>query len=69
MFVQSNDLFYRPGTAGRDLFTTDGLPVTGDITAQVQLWDAAPESTRNRASAPIRLSAKPVPTPALLKAA
>ncbi|HIG53410.1 MAG TPA: hypothetical protein EYG11_12555 [Candidatus Latescibacteria bacterium] len=43
MFVQSNDLFYSPGTAGIELFTTDGLPVTGDITAQVQLWDAGTE--------------------------
>ena len=43
MFVQSNDLFYSPGAAGIDLFDAAGLPVTGDITAQVQLWDAGTE--------------------------
>lgn len=43
MFVQSNDLFYSPGAAGIDLFDAAGNPVTGDVTAQVQLWDAGTE--------------------------
>jgi hypothetical protein len=42
MFGQSNDLFYsndRPIA----LFTSAGRPVTGDMTAQLALWDAGTE--------------------------
>lgn len=42
MFGQSNDLFYgndRPIT----LFTPAGLPVSGDLTPQLSLWDAGTE--------------------------
>ena len=43
MFVQSNDLFYAPDGAGIDLFNAAGVPVTGDVTDQVLLWDAGSE--------------------------
>ena len=43
MFVQSNDLFYAPDGAGIALFHSDGTPVSGDVTAQVMLWDAGTE--------------------------
>ena len=43
MFVQSNDLFYAPGAAGIPLFDADGVPLSGDVTAQVMLWDAGTE--------------------------
>jgi hypothetical protein len=43
MFVQSNDLFYAPDGAGIALFNSDGAPVSGDVTGQVQLWDAGTE--------------------------
>jgi hypothetical protein len=43
MFVQSNDLFYAPGGAGIALFKSDGTPSSGDVTAQVMLWDAGTE--------------------------
>jgi hypothetical protein len=43
MFVQSNDLFYAPDGAGIALFNSDGTPVSGDVTAQVMLWDAGTE--------------------------
>jgi hypothetical protein len=42
MFGQSNDLFYsndRP----IELFTADGKPAAGDMTAQLSLWDAGTE--------------------------
>jgi hypothetical protein len=42
MFGQSNDLFYAPDEAGIDLFD-GGQPVSGDVTAQIQLWDAGTE--------------------------
>ncbi|MEM1126822.1 MAG: spondin domain-containing protein [Bacteroidota bacterium] len=43
MFVQSNDLFYAPNPSGIPLFDENGTPVTGDITDQVELWDAGTE--------------------------
>ncbi len=43
MFVQSNDFFYAPGESGIDLFDANGTPVSGDVTAQVSLWDAGTE--------------------------
>lgn len=43
MFVPSNDFFYAPGESGIELFDVSGNPVTGDITAQIQLWDAGTE--------------------------
>jgi hypothetical protein len=43
MFVQSNDLFYAPDGAGIALFNSDGTPVSGDVTGQIQLWDAGTE--------------------------
>lgn len=42
MFVQSNDLFYAPGTAGIELFNGT-MQVTGDVTSQLMLWDAGTE--------------------------
>jgi hypothetical protein len=42
MYVQSNDLFFSPGETGISLFP-GGNPVTGDITAQVLLFDAGTE--------------------------
>lgn len=43
MFVQSNDWFIAPGQAGITLFNDDISQVTGDITDQIQLWDAGTE--------------------------
>jgi len=46
MFVQSNDLFFGPADTGLALFDANGMPVTGDITAQVMLWDAGTEANQ-----------------------
>ncbi len=43
MYVQSNDLYYAPAEAGIALYDAAGDPVTGDVTAQVQLYDAGTE--------------------------
>ncbi len=43
MFVQSNDLFYAPADTGIKLFDDTGMAITGDITAQIYLWDAGTE--------------------------
>ncbi len=46
MFVPSNDLFYAPSDLGIDLFP-GGTPLNGNITDQIELWDAGTE--RNEA--------------------
>jgi len=43
MFVQSNDLFYAPGPEGIALFDAEGEPISGEVTLQLQLWDAGTE--------------------------
>ena len=43
MFVQSNDFFYAPDEQGIALYDESGDPVTGDVTAQVDLWDSGTE--------------------------
>ncbi|MCA9515505.1 MAG: spondin domain-containing protein [Myxococcales bacterium] len=43
MFGQSNDWFFAPDPMGIALFDSDKNPVTGDVTAQVKLWDAGTE--------------------------
>ncbi len=42
MSVVSNDWFFAPSGTGISLFE-DGMPVTGDVTNQVYLWDAGVE--------------------------
>lgn len=43
MLEQSNDAFYAPGPEGIDLFDADGNPISGEVTAQIMLWDAGTE--------------------------
>ena len=43
MFAQSNDFFYAPSESGIALFDNNGSQVTGDVTAQIHLWDAGTE--------------------------
>jgi hypothetical protein len=42
MMGQSNDWFYAPAEAGIELFK-NGQPISGDITAQLMMWDAGTE--------------------------
>lgn len=39
MYGYSNDLFFAPANPGIKLYTNDGMPITGDVSAQVKLWD------------------------------
>ena len=43
MFVPSNDFFYGPGPEGIALWDENGEQVSGDVTNQIQLWDAGSE--------------------------
>jgi hypothetical protein len=39
MYGWSNDLFFAPENPGLKLYNDDGSPITGDVSAQVKLWD------------------------------
>ena len=43
MFVKSNDLFYGFSDSGLSLYDAGGIAIVGDVTDQVQLWDAGTE--------------------------
>jgi hypothetical protein len=43
MLGESNDWFFGPGPEGIALYDEAGAPVSGDVTAQVELWDAGTE--------------------------
>jgi hypothetical protein len=43
MFVQSNDLYYATAPEGLPLFDASGIPISGDVTAQIALYDAGTE--------------------------
>jgi hypothetical protein len=45
MYGQSNDLFYSP-RAALDLFDANGVPLSGDITEKLLLWDAGTEKNQ-----------------------
>lgn len=46
MFVQSNDLFFAPASAGLPLFDGYGAPLSGELTGKVALWDAGTEKNQ-----------------------
>lgn len=39
MYGWSNDLFFAPANAGIQLYDEGGMPVEGDVSAQIKLWD------------------------------
>ena len=39
MYGWSNDLFFAPENPGIKLYDKDGIPITGDVSAQIKLWD------------------------------
>jgi len=43
MYVQSNDLFFAPDASGIALYDDSGAAISGDVTDQVDLWDAGTE--------------------------
>ncbi len=51
MFGQSNDVFFAPDEKGIALFA-NGRPVSGDVTAQVMLWDAGTEVNEEPGAGP-----------------
>ena len=44
MFIQSNDWFYAPAPEGIPLFDAEGTPISGNISDQVNLYDAGTEA-------------------------
>jgi len=39
MYGWSNDLFFAPQNPGIALYDNNGMPITGDISSQIKLWD------------------------------
>ncbi|WP_316847098.1 spondin domain-containing protein [Pedobacter psychrodurus] len=39
MYGASNDLFFAPENPGIQVYTGDGIPIEGDVSTQVKLWD------------------------------
>lgn len=39
MYGYSNDIFFAPENTGINLFNSDGVAITGDVSSQVKLWD------------------------------
>lgn len=52
MFGQSNDWVFGPDEQGIALFDAAGMPVTGDVTSQVHLWDVGTEQDEEVAVGP-----------------
>ncbi len=46
MFIPSNDFFYAPSGSGISLFDPNNMPVTGDVSDQISLWDAGTEANQ-----------------------
>lgn len=61
MFVPSNDFFYAPDEAGIALFDDDGNPISGDVTMQVELWDAGTEINQEPGLGPDQVQRQPGP--------
>lgn len=52
MFGQSNDWFFAPDTDGIALWDGAGMPVSGDVTSKIKLWDAGTEMDEPIGSGP-----------------
>lgn len=61
MYVQSNDLFYAPSPGGIPLYSEAGLPLSGDITRRVYLWDAGTEVNEKPGFGANQASRQPAP--------
>ncbi len=44
MLAATNDAFFGPSDSGIALFDDDGMPLDGDVTGQIYLWDAGTEA-------------------------
>jgi hypothetical protein len=60
MYVQSNDLFYGPGSSGIDLFS-NGEPLSGDITDMILFYDAGTEVNEQPGVGPNQAPRQPAP--------
>jgi hypothetical protein len=52
MLAATNDLFFGPNGDGIALYDQNGAPVSGDVTAQIHLWDAGTEVNEEPAVGP-----------------
>jgi hypothetical protein len=52
MLAATNDVFFAPTDAGLSLFDADGMPLEGEITAEIRLWDVGTELNEEPAIGP-----------------
>lgn len=56
MLAATNDVFFGPSDTGIALFDADGVPVSGDITSEIQLWDVGSEANEEPGIGPSTVS-------------
>lgn len=61
MLAATNDLFFGPNGNGIALYDANGDPISGDVTAQVQLWDAGTEINEEPKVGPNTVSKQAAP--------
>lgn len=61
MLAATNDAFFGPSDSGIALFDKDGMPLDGDITDQVYLWDAGTEANEEPLVGPNTVTNQPKP--------
>ncbi|MEM1043628.1 MAG: spondin domain-containing protein [Bacteroidota bacterium] len=61
MFIQSNDLFYAFPGSGLPLYLSDGSARTGDVTAELNLYDAGTEVNEEPGTGPNQAPRQPGP--------
>jgi hypothetical protein len=61
MLAATNDVFFGPAATGIPLFDEDGQPVSGDVSAQVSLWDLGSEANERPGIGPNTVTNQPAP--------
>jgi hypothetical protein len=61
MLAATNDLFFGPNGDGIALYDQNGDPISGDVTSQIQLWDAGTEVNEEPAVGPNTVTHQPAP--------
>lgn len=61
MLAATNDLFFGPNGDGIALYDTEGMPISGDVTSQLQLWDLGTEVNEEPGVGPNTVTNQPAP--------
>lgn len=61
MLAATNDVFFGPKATGIALFDAGGLPISGDISDQISLWDTGSEANEEPGIGPNTVSNQSAP--------